>query len=525
MKKSNNRGVSLIEILIAVVVFVICITPIINQLVNGIRLGQKADDQQAATDLGKSISEAVRQMDLNTIIDYPTCHVDKAALASILNYSGNKDNIDVTYSFYSIGSDCLKDEGGHKVIDLNVVKARSGTVGVPYGSYIKEIDSSNKNMTHGAGSQYNSVTAMQQAVDLYNKTHTADEKQVLVRELTVKWTDTVDYRNYDVSVVLNTAPFAIASLTNTSYVDPNSVNIGNLSNLDSRTTAVITSASSYDTIAASSYFASVLNALERQGNDRATLLREGQVNAYNDFTSQTPQKETIITIKNINTDGSEDSNGNRYTVKCDVRYTNNTLRGVNYGNLDDSEVILEYPAYEQDFALLPDIYLMYNQLYYFNTFGDDDIIIDNQLISGQEAKVYIVRTAETDPDGNPLVGIGTFGRDQKDGAIYKYRTIFHFTQNVTNNPVRIYTNIPLTDGSNSNVSKYSDNNLQTKIAVDCTPAGSYDKIVYRMDEDDRYSEAGRVYDVEIELQRWKSGSGSTKNVTNITTYSTSKGDS
>lgn len=77
MKRTNNKGVSLIEILIAVVIFTLCITPIVNQLMVGMRISQKADDQQAATDYAKSVAETMKQMQLNSV--YSTTELEDLA--------------------------------------------------------------------------------------------------------------------------------------------------------------------------------------------------------------------------------------------------------------------------------------------------------------------------------------------------------------------------------------------------------------------------------------------------------------
>lgn len=70
MKNAKNHGVSFIEILIAVVIFTICIIPITNQLMSGIRIGQKADNQQAATDYATSVAETMKQLELRNTYEH-----------------------------------------------------------------------------------------------------------------------------------------------------------------------------------------------------------------------------------------------------------------------------------------------------------------------------------------------------------------------------------------------------------------------------------------------------------------------
>lgn len=506
MKKSNNRGVSLIEILIAVVVFVICVTPIINQLVAGIRLGQKADDQQAANDYGKSVSETVKQVDLDRVVDLKKAYVDKAALAKMLELdTTNASTLSVSCDFFSFDKSCIKTDGdGNYIYELDNTKVNALTKKIASGSHVKVVDTSKSNMTVGSGTEYGSVTDIYKALDAINATLDADKQQALVRQYTIKCKTELNARDYDVVLVLDNVPYAINSLTNAGYVDPNKVNLGNLSSLDASTTAVILSASNYDSVASASYMASVLAQLEQKDNiTKATQLRNNTKNALAEFTTEDrrPDKKITITIKK----GSGDY---PYTVACKVEYQDTYLKA-NYG-IPDSEAHLEYMAYEQSFAEMPDIYLMYNQYIYIDNYGSDNIYVDNQ-VSGEKAKLYVVRTSEKDDNGASIIKEGSAARDKMDGSEYKYRTIFYIVKSTSSNPLEIYTNVV---DAKSNINNNANNT--TKIGVSTVAGDDYSKIVRLLSDDERYSDAGRAYNVYIELTNNQSN--------NITTYSTSKGD-
>ncbi|MBQ8983952.1 MAG: prepilin-type N-terminal cleavage/methylation domain-containing protein [Lachnospiraceae bacterium] len=508
MKKSNNRGVSLIEILIAVVVFVICITPIINQLAAGIRLGQKADDQQAATDYGKSVSESIKQMNLDEIFDLQKGYCDKPSLIKLLELDTSEAiTMSVSCDFYSFDETCIKrDSDGNYLYELDNTKVNGLANKIAKGSHIKVQAGATPNMTIGTGPEYNSVTDMYKALDVINLT--AANKQALVRQYTITTVTKLNGRKYDVSMVLDNLPFAINSLVKTGYTDPNSVNLGNMSSLNADTTAVIISTSNYDAVASSAYLASALSAMEQHGNStKATQLRENNSGVVSEFTSEElrPTKDIYITV-------SKGGGSYPYKVECEVVYTGDEL--ADRYDIPPSEKVLSYPAFSQSFKEMPDVYLMYNQYVYINNYGNDNIHIDNQ-VSDEKVKFYVIRTADQDEDHNSLIKSGSNVRDRVDSGTgnYVYRTIFDITKSITSNPVEIYTNI-ISDRSNVNGSLTTKN---TKIAVLTVGGGDEYKSVLRLLEDDeRYSDAGRAYNVYIELKNTQSNT--------VTTYSTSKGD-
>lgn len=508
MKKSNNRGVSLIEILIAVVVFVICITPIINQLGAGIRLGQKADDQQAATDYGKSVSESIKQMNLDKIVDLKKGYCDYNALADMLELDPSAPvTLGMSCDFYSFDKTCIKTDGaGNYLNELDDTKVNGLSTKIRKGSHVKVASGVTPNMTIGTGPEYDSVTDIYKALDTINQT--ATEQQALVRQYTIVSKTELNGRDYDVVMVLDNIPFAIKSLVGTSYTDPNSVNLGNMSSLNADTTAVIISTSNYDAVASSAYLASALSALEQSGNTaKATQLRNNTASVVNEFTSAAvrPTKDIYITV-------SKGAGTYPYKVECDVVYTGDRLKSV-YG-IPDSEVTLRYPAFSQSFKEMPDVYLMYNQYIYINNYGNDNIHIDNQ-VTNEKVKFYVIRTVDQDEDHNSLIKTGSNVRDRVDSVTgnYLYRTIFDIVKAISSNPVEIYTNI-ITDRSNVNGSLTT---MNTKIAVQTTAGGDeYKSVLKLLEDDERYSEAGRAYNVYIQLTNTRTNT--------VTTYSTSKGD-
>lgn len=501
MKRLNNRGVSLIEILIAVVIFALCVTPIIAQLASSIRIGQRADDQQAATDYGKSVAETMKQTDLDSLFYTSSGQSQFADSLGI-----DLDSMNIEGSYYSVKA------GG------------SNGVVIPQGSYITG------RMTPGSGMGFASVTAMYQALNLANKTADEASQEALVREFHITGGATIDYRNYDVDIVLNTEPYAVASLDpSTNYIDPNAVNLGNLSSLDASTSAVIPGLSNYDTTAASAYMNAIISALENSGDESKEMIAVQIKNGTRTITNSV-DKTIFVEINKL---AVPDLNNNQYEVVCRVQYESPSIES-QYG-VPAADTTMSYVALQQSYKQIPEVYLMYNQFLYYNNYQDDLIQVTNN--TGEQAKVYVIRTAEddsavsntpVDSDGNPvtppnsLIPTGTgYDRDDKNGSNFLYMTHFEITEDLGDNPVAIYTNMPLkvTEGGvtsdNINSSLTQPGNRTCKMSVNVSQA-DIDSVVLPLDQDERYSEQGRTYNIVITLTNQKTG--------NVTTFDTSKGD-
>lgn len=489
MKRENNKGVSLIEILIAVVVFTILIIPIVNQLATSIRIGQRADAQQAATDYAKSIAETMKQVDISTMYSAP----DVAALSDTL---GMDSVLTTSYGFSSVRKD--------------------GTQGssIPANSYLTTMP------VTGGSTAYPSVTAMYQAVNRYNDIND-DNPEALVREYTFTGTAKVDYREYDVLIRMDTTPYAVASLNQSGYYDPNAANLGNLSSLNADLTAVITNVSNSDATATSSYFSSIISALESSGDPSDAQIAVQIKNGTRAISERATKRINII-IDEIN----EAGNPNKYQVSCEVIYENNGIIS-RYGVPSDAATI-KYTPYQQQFKDVPDVYLMYNQFLYNKEYGDDFITITNNM--SETAKIYVIRTAETDSNVSDVASMGgnliptetAYDRDVRSGSNFLYMTQFEIENSLATNPVEIYTNMPLvvdaglvSERSNVVSSTDSPGNRTGKMSIN-VPTGNISQVVKDLSEDERYSEQGRIYNIYIELTNKDTGV--------VTTFDTSKGD-
>lgn len=512
MKRLNNKGVSLIEILIAVVVFTICVTPLIYQLTTGIRIGQKADDQQAATDYAKSVAETIKQMPLESV--YTDAALDE--LEKELKINGD---ITASSTFHSVKYDSVNDVAVQGEAIASNSYLVSGTIPA------------------SPGTAYNSVSAMQLALNNHNVANATnpDKQEALVRNYVFKGQATVDYRDYDVEIELSTEPYALNSLRPSGTVDPNNQNLYNLSSLDATTTAVITNMSNYDATATGSYFNMIVSALEMSGDVQTAeqLKASGQTNTNYD----NPTKTTTIQIEQLDLIGESNADYN-YRVTCFIEYDNPGITGAY--NVNSADASIRYVAYEQMFKNYPDIYLMYNQFMYNKVYNDDKIQIVNK--TDQSAKLFVIWTADDDVviqksfdaanssggpiTGNPIVpdaeitGTVAESRDTKnlDGT-YLATTNFVIDVDHSLSPIQVFTNMNLKkdagDTTNTNVtSTLSDRTC--KISITSTDSSDVTGNILDLSEDERYSESGRIYDIKITLTNKDTGL--------VTTFDTSKGD-
>lgn len=455
MKMTKNKGVSFIEILVAVVIFAICVTPILMQLNSSNAIGRRADRQQAATDKAQDMAEAIKQMELTQ--DYTESDIE-----SLLGLT----NVSVTKSFYTIDS-----------------------------SY----NLSTKTTRGNLGSTVTTVEEAYQKVNAYNAVPShASNKIAFSREYTFTGKANISGEDMDVTVQMDTDKYALQSLTDAGYSDPNSDNLYNLSNLDATKTAVITSVSNYDTVATATFFNAVVSGLERSSNasDKVKLV---QIQNGNRSIGDTATKHITITVNPI----TSSSAGYKYEVICELTYTNDDPF-----NVIDEDTI-HYEAYHQQFKDLPDVYLMYNQFLYNKKYGSDVIQVVNN--TSDDVKTFVIRTAETDANfknmdggntvtGDSLIPTDTSNeRDRKSGNRYMYTTDFQIDSSDLGT-IEIYTNIPGTSdlGSKLNV---NDTSNRHKMSLITNGSATPSEVIYPLNADNRYSDVGRIYNVVITIEK------------------------
>ena len=67
MKKTNNKGFSMTEVIVAVAIFLILAIPILSQLVLSVKNNSKAKASQYGVNVAESEMELMKSVDLNAI--------------------------------------------------------------------------------------------------------------------------------------------------------------------------------------------------------------------------------------------------------------------------------------------------------------------------------------------------------------------------------------------------------------------------------------------------------------------------
>lgn len=510
MNMKKNHGVSFIEILIAMVIFVICIIPITNQLMTGMRISQKADDQQAAIEYAKSVAETMKQMELrstyeatgNTTIDNDT----DQALENI------KDNLQLTTFVPGVSLTSDTPVNGHNFYTINSSNNPGSCI------------------TSATVDNYETVSDMYAAVNKYNEGKTAEQREALVREYSfIGEGKGIDYRDYIVHVSMSTRPYAIEDLTgSTTYTDPNAVNLGNLSSLDSANTVLLTDTSNCDTEAYKVFFSRIVSELEAEGTFSVLI---------NNLKNGSQKLPGVVTKKIvIDVDNPDAGSSKICKVTCTVVYEMTmdvtTLPGTSEERAElaaaFSDMNKVYYSTEkcQEYAYIPEIYLMYNQFLYDGQYKSDVIQVNNNLTEKKTVNVYVIRTAEDTrnvSDISPVTEATTeesgttesnivnllpqnLDRDDKQGVLYRFVTTFQINSDSTitpdslkDHPVHIYTNITLDTDTDNKLQVQSGVIQGTglyKLATNVTSADGY---VMGLDDDERYSEEGRLYEIVVTL--------------------------
>lgn len=115
-RKLNNHGMSLIEVLVAIMILAIVTGPLLQSLVTGIKLNARAKEKQRLTTAAQSIMEGLKAYDIEHIcMQFNHCEGWDMRLIATENVG----------SYYEIGG--IDDHNGDGIINLDEVSIKDGT--------------------------------------------------------------------------------------------------------------------------------------------------------------------------------------------------------------------------------------------------------------------------------------------------------------------------------------------------------------------------------------------------------------
>ena len=527
MTKKNNKGFSLIEIVIAIAVLTLLLSPIIVQLVQSIRVNSQAKEKQYVVENAEYVLEYFQKTD-----------IDDIGADGAVTVAGTPVSTTVSCEVHNAAGSTLSSSVSYTVTDYVLDSKNLGRDQNEYNRTVSIDDLSNRLLANDFNVKYDFTDDETSALQSNGYTFTNEGS-------CVKY----DSNNHIIDIICEQNAEA------SGYVDPNEVNLGYVQDLDSTKVAIIQGvASNSDEQAASEFYAlkmSHLKQISYSSWEQAMNHTEGEsIFSAADFREST-NKFTKISITSGEADGKT-----YYDVSCDIYYSDvytisitpdpgfvevdtESTKMVRNGNSVDVTDILNYNVYSQRFYTneAPDIYLIYEPFVEESTdstaqYASRDYITVYNDEASKDAKLYLIKpdnsqlTVKQDANSYDMSAYsGNVFWTNVSGGVWSPVTIYINQINFTDpskstEPLMIYTNLNIEgDGSNMNMAQSFEfsqilsgltyiPNLKNPDGTELTgyPEYSVDTsdttrsdYVKPISEDTRYD--GRLYSVTVRLFR------------------------
>lgn len=457
MKKLNDKGFSLVEIIVAVAIFVVLIIPVIKQLASGMSIASESKQKQQSVEYAEYIMEYFKSASLDDI---------------------GKDNLfDNANGFVETTTPTT----GYKE---QIVAANVDGVDFEYAKRTFAIPSSSPVTIGGSQNKYYSTVVVDTKdyalAALGYRPKTASDGASVPKY-------TVDGDEYVKDSSLNVK-------------DPNKVNTVGLTNLDSSKVAIIAgSTANFDETASDAFFSIKAQMLKEKDEKKWMQLMYGD-SGINDFSLDTTKKVTRITITR-DTSSSDPT----YYVSCQLEYEDLASNKFNFKA--DNQI---YNVYSQTFVQdsVPDIYFMYNPCIYNAEYMPNDyIVLDTSGLGTENVNLYIVKTAAELPENikEVIAADGTIEfteanlvKDVISGGSHIARADVNTWFNVNGdiNHMQVFTNIPLDKVNDYTVFVNVDT---TKPANNKPASDATTHFVKTLADDVEYN--GRLYSIRVKLYK------------------------
>lgn len=410
MAKNKNKGFSLIEIIIAISVLTLLLTPILKQLAATMSTNRKAKEQQYAVENAEYVLQYVQSTGIDDIGDTSVTTGDVYCVSKKISdgdtVAGNEEKHECT--IYTLGLDASGNVSAvatSETIEYSTFEYELNPVELGYrnteysrkvilddiSNRVKTLEYESPDDTDGDGKKdiYNYFISYDNPTAVDGFTLTTEGSMVQY-----------DAEGYVSAIVCEMA-------RGTSSADPNQLNMGNMHNFDYTQMALINGyTTDYDEQAADDFYAEAMEILK---NSTDTADRQSWQAAISGG-AQLDTSKYLAGMRKLTTISILDNKAEKcYEVKVTVVYEN-TIGGVLiqksyesvYGqkfpyevkeHLDGSKTILTDP---------PEVYFEYQPIStgfvdkpegeyaeYSITYAKDEyILIDNQV---KDAKIYLVK--------------------------------------------------------------------------------------------------------------------------------------
>ena len=388
MSKRYNKGFSLIELIVAVAVMALLISPIIAQIFQTMQTSARAKERQYVVD------------NANLVIEY-----FKANSMKYLEVTGDKGDavtINTAPSKSTVTCEVFDESGSTGItVDYDVTDyvLSDATLGRDKNVYTRTVsldNLSNKLMEAGYDIRYDVTDSSTDAGDL------------------TIWDD-ITSDNTAVKYDSNNHVKAILCKDRTEvYTDPNEVSLGNIQNLDAKTMAIIDgSASSIDNQFQTDFIKNLVTIIS---NHKTELEESGQYEYYTDTDNLNSAFDTIrqsgsstfsrMIVLSILGENVVSGKPSYYRVKCEVYYkAKYVFLGENFGSSPLDNEGFRYTVFEQKFYTdeSPDVYFAYEPFvteshatYNSYAYNDYFVTLGDEYTSGADgsdpSKVYLMKT-------------------------------------------------------------------------------------------------------------------------------------
>lgn len=460
MAKNRNKGFSVIEIVIAIAILTLLLTPIVNQLAQTMSTNRKAKEQQYAVENGQYVMEYFQNNSFDVLKDTTLTTNNVYPVSPVVEYDRN----------------CVL-----HVLDGNTLLLCAPSCNYTVYRYdLNQVELGSRNTKYNRSVEMSDLALQIMSTSFTDDAHVGVDSSYRIKyEYTAEERATVEDAGYvmaeDGSYVKMSGDFIVAIVcenigpfADKGIANPNEINLGNMHDLDSSKVAMITgNATNFDIQAEKELYARAMDRLKdadyarweieiaSTSEDHSYLLNFGYITGL--------KKLTEIKIEE-----KSDATGDYYMVNVNVCYENSYLAS------DNDK--LQYNVYSQKFYYdntkphkCPDVYFEYQPFAtsYKNgevLYSDEEyVLIDNHV---EGAKIYLYKP-KWDMAHRYMYPTGSYGDED---LIMKSADIFYTTNDILDYETRTYNqdkvNIYVSNANNPHDTSFEKAEIYTNLLID-----------------------------------------------------------
>lgn len=402
----NNKGISLIDIMIAIAVLAILITPIILQVVTTIDTSAKAKEKQYVVDSATSVMEYFKQSSITDIksgrnveglveISSPSTDISQGVETCKIFVNGSDTGATVEYNY----------------TDYDLASVNLGRAKKQYDRAVVMTDLANKLLAGNTSNKKRYRINYEVDADKTSSTYTNISNNSSFEILSDHSAVTFDDAN---SLNRHIKAIDCIEVTDSDYVDPNSISLGNIQDLDADKIAIIEGeATKLDHRFESDLVSKILDYASRHANviDEDIMNDTHTLNTYITSLIRSPQNtfSRMIIISVTRRESAGTTTSYYYHVDVKLRYylkfKNTSFKVFNGSNEGD----ITYEVMNRDFFVSepPDVYMVYEPFITNSNSSDAEYAYNDYIViqsdpytSGYEdgydpSKIYLVKPEES----------------------------------------------------------------------------------------------------------------------------------